>query len=141
GVEVGMDELAHGREGRGGTIHHQVVERRNKEERQQSHDDDGANRETDDPPHHAHYVGRTDAVRSPAGFPGPHADDAVEEPAVPGQPDNQRLVERVAAASTEVSNRIVALPALPADQVARMPPGGWFQGAWARPRPGYGGRD
>jgi len=53
----------------------------------------------------------------------PPAEQAVGEPAIPGQLDGDGFVKRVAAAAAEVSLRIVALAALAADEIARPPAG------------------
>ena len=140
-IVVGMDQLADARKGRGGAIDHQAVERRNEQEREHRDDDDGADRQADDPPDHAHDVGRTHPMGSPARLPGPHPEDAVEESPVPGQPDDERLVERITASAAEVANRIVSLAALPADEVAGMPTRGRLHDSRTRPRARHRRRD
>src|SRR5438270_10021561 len=113
------------------------MKRRYQQKREQPYDDDRADGESEDSPHHAQHVGRPHALRPPAGLSGSNAEEAIEEPAVPGQPDSDRLIERVAAAPAEVSRRVVAFAALPADEVARLAARGRFHGARARPGAGH----
>src|ERR1700694_3475586 len=75
-------------------------------------------------------------MRPPAGFARPDAEDSVEETAVPGQPDGERLVERITAAAAEMAHRVVALAALAADQVTSVAPSRSLERARRRTGPG-----
>src|SRR5207245_11509431 len=60
---------------------------------------------------------------------GAETEEQVEESTVPRQANRDRLVQRVAAAAAEVPDRVVALAALAADEVARVPAGRRFHRA------------
>src|SRR5256885_17111184 len=65
-------------------------------------------------------------MRPAAGFTGADAGEPAEEAAVPRQADRDRLVQRVAAPAAEMPDRVIALTALAADEVAGMAAGRRF---------------
>src|SRR5256885_5581417 len=77
-------------------------------------------------------------MRPAAGFTGADAGEPAEEAAVPRQADRDRLVQRVAAPAAEMPDRVIALTALAADEVAGMAAGRRFHRAgrltWAGDR-------
>src|SRR5207245_5367872 len=139
GVVIRMDGCANRGDGGGHPVDNGGVEAGDQQEGQDADHDQGHDGEPDDAPDQAHHVRRADPMRPPARFAGPDAEDFVEETAIPGEPDRQRLVERIAAAPAEMADRVVALAALAANQVTWMTPRGGLEGARRRARPGGGG--
>ena len=123
------------------TVDDETVEGRNEKKGEDSNGEHRYNRDSDDSHDPAHDIGRTDASRPPTRLSGADAEEPVEEPAVPGQPHGDRLIEGVPAAPAEMSCRIVAFAALAADEIARLAAGGRLHGARAGPRAGHGRRD
>src|SRR2546430_16386907 len=80
-------------------------------------------------------------MRPPAGFTGADAEEPAEETAVPRQADRDRLIQRVAASAAEMPDRIVALTALAADEVAGVAAGRRFHRARRLTWAGNRGRD
>src|SRR5207253_7920587 len=80
-------------------------------------------------------------MRPPAGFTGADAEEPAEETAVPRQADRDRLIQRVAAPAAEMPDRIVALTALAADEVAGVAAGRRFHRARRLTWAGNRGRD
>src|SRR5207248_10262318 len=119
--------------GVGHPVDNSGTKRLNQGEGQHRHDEDGEKRQPDDAPDATHDVRCANPLRSPTGFPLPYPEDAIEESTVPGQRNDQRFVESVAAAAAEVPDRIIAFAALAADQVARMSPGRRLEAAGGGP--------
>src|SRR5438874_1288439 len=118
-----------------------MMKRRNEQKGEDSNREQRHNGDADDAHDAADDVGRTDAPRPPPRLPRADAEQPVEEPAVPGHPHGDRLIEGVPAAPAEMSCRIVAFAALPADEIAWMAAGGRLHGPRARPRASHGRRD
>src|SRR5947209_797399 len=137
-VVVGMNDLAHRRDRRRDPTHDQAVKAGNQEEGKHRNRNDGEEGKPDEAPECTKHVRWTHAMGPPTGLARPDAKKPIEESAVPGKLNGDRLVEGLAAATAEVPRWVISLATLSADQVASLV-AGWRlertgRGAWSRDR-------